>query len=262
MTDITLRRPIIWNSSARTDVGMVREANEDAVLAKPEIGLWAVADGMGGHHIGDVASTKVIGALDALEPNTDLSNYVNIVEDALLDVNANMLEYAQIMFESGTMGSTVVVLLIKERVGVCLWAGDSRLYRFRNQQLTQISHDHSQIEEMIGLGLLSRESAADYPHKNVITRAVGVESQLYVDINLFTTQIGDIFLLCSDGLYNSVSDGDIQQALSLRDTDIMAAQLIDKALQNGASDNVSVVVVQGGAGKVSSSTVSSSLLDE
>jgi len=255
MTDITFRRPILWNSSACTDVGKVREVNEDAILAKPEVGLWAVADGMGGHLVGDVASSRIITALDAVVPHEDLSDYVNAVEDAVLEANEKMLEYAQIMFESGTMGSTLVVLLIKERVGVCLWVGDSRLYRFRNQQLAQISRDHSQVEEMIELGLLSRESAEDYPHKNVITRAVGVENQLYVDINVFTTQIGDTFLLCSDGLYNSVSDEDLQQALSLRDTDIMVSQLVDKALANGAPDNVSVIVVQGGAGKILSTSL-------
>lgn len=255
MTDITFRRPILWNSSARTDVGKVREVNEDAILAKPEIGLWAVADGMGGHLVGDVASSKIISALDAVKPHADLNAYVNAVEDAVLDVNDRMLEYAQVMFESGTMGSTLVVLLVKERVGVCLWIGDSRLYRFRNQQLVQISRDHSQVEEMIELGLLSRESAEDYPHKNVITRAVGVEKQLYVDINVFTTQIGDTFLLCSDGLYNCVSDEDLQQVLSLRDTDVMASQLIDNALANGAPDNVSVIVVQGTAGKVPSTSI-------
>lgn len=249
MADITLRRPIVWNSSALTHVGKVRSVNEDAVLAKPEIGLWAVADGMGGHLVGDVASKKIIEALDSVAARADLSDYVDAVEDAVLDINQNMLEYAQIMFESGTMGSTLVVLLLKDRVGVCLWVGDSRLYRCRSQQLLQLSRDHSQVEEMIEQGLLSREAAVDYPHKNVITRAVGVESQLYVDINLFTAQLGDTFLLCSDGLYNCVSDEEIAEALNLRDTNIITEQLLNKALANGAPDNVSVLVVQGGHGK-------------
>lgn len=250
MADITIRRPIVWSSSALTHVGKVRAVNEDAVLAKPDIGFWAVADGMGGHLVGDVASSKIIEALDVVEPLAELSDYVNAVEDAVLDINQKMLDYAEVMFESGTMGSTLVALLLKERVGVCLWVGDSRLYRFRSQQLQQLSRDHSQVEEMIEQGLLSRESAVDYPHKNVITRAVGVESQLYVDINLFTAQLGDIFLLCSDGLYNCVSDEEIQQTLMLRDPDMIAAQLLDKALANGAPDNVSAIVVQGSLGKL------------
>src|SRR4051812_15681907 len=104
MTDITLRRPIQWSSAALTHVGNVRSVNEDAVLAKPDIGLWAVADGMGGHLVGDVASRKVIEALDAVEPRAQLSDYVNVVEDAVLDINQKMLDYAEVMFESGTMG--------------------------------------------------------------------------------------------------------------------------------------------------------------
>ncbi len=255
MIDITFRRPVLWSSSARTDVGVVRDVNEDAILAKPAIGFWAVADGMGGHLVGDVASSRIIAALDIIVPEEMLDDYVDAVEDTLLDTNEKMLEYARVMFDTGTMGSTVVALIIKERVGACLWVGDSRLYRFRNQQLSQISRDHSQLEEMIELGLLTRESAETYPHKNVITRAVGVEDSLYVDVSIFTAQIGDIFLLCSDGLYNSVSDDEIIDVFAIRDIDLMAEQLIERSIANGAPDNVSVVVVQGSAGKVTSASM-------
>lgn len=255
MIDKTFRRPIVWNSAARTDVGVVREVNEDAILAKPEISLWAVADGMGGHLVGDIASSKIVAALDEVLPQPMLSDYVDAVEDAVLDINEKMLEYAQVMFDAGTMGSTLVALLIKERIGACLWVGDSRLYRFRNQQLIQISRDHSQLEEMLEMGLLTTEAAENYPHKNVITRAVGVEESLYVDVTVFTTQIGDTFLLCSDGLYNSVSKEDLIEALALRDLELMVTQLVNKAIANGAPDNVSAVVVQGRAGKISSTNL-------
>lgn len=252
MRDTTYRRPIIWNSGALTDVGAVRKVNEDSIIAKPEIGLWAVADGMGGHQVGDVASNKIVTALDAVVPHANLSQFVDAVEDCVLDVNERMLEYAQIMFDDGTIGSTLVALLIKGRVGACLWVGDSRLYRFRNQQLVQLSKDHSQMEEMIDMGLITRENAENHPQRNVITRAVGVESPVYVDINIFTTQVGDTFLLCSDGLYNAVTQDDITQALALRDVEQSTAELMKKALANGAKDNVSVIVVQGNLGKVSS----------
>jgi len=250
MTDKTFRRPILWTSAAKTDVGVVRNANEDAIFEKPEIGLWAVADGMGGHLVGDVASGKIVAALDSVEADPVLSRYVNKVEDALLDVNEKMLEYAQVMFDEGTMGSTVVSLIIKDRIGVCLWTGDSRLYRYRNQKLLQLTRDHSQLEDMIEFGLLSREHAASYAQKNVITRAIGVESPLYLDVNIFTTQIGDIFILCSDGLYNSVDEQELIDALASRNVENIVDELIQKALQQGAPDNVSVVVVQGSAGKV------------
>lgn len=250
MTDKTFRRPIAWTSCAKTDVGLVREVNEDAIFEKSDIGLWAVADGMGGHLVGDVASSKIVAALELIDTGSLLSRYVNLVEDTLLDINEKMIEYAQVMYDEGTMGSTVVTLIIKDRIGVCLWAGDSRLYRYRNQKLVQLTRDHSQLEDMIEFGLLAREDAGSYAQKNVITRAVGVESPLFLDINIFSTQIGDIFILCSDGLYNVVSDEELVDTLKSRDVDNMATQLIQKALQQGAPDNVSVVVVQGSAGKV------------
>jgi len=255
MTDTTFRRPIVWKSCARTDVGVVRAVNEDAIFENPEIGLWAVADGMGGHQVGDIASSKIVTALESISEQENLSAYVDAIEDCLIEANDNMLEYAQIMFEEGTMGSTLVALIIKGRIGVCLWVGDSRLYRFRNQQLVQISRDHSQLEEMIELGSISREDTENHPQRNVITRAVGVESPLYVDINVFTTQVGDTFLLCSDGLYTAVSDEDIYQAMMVRDVEQSVDVLINKALENGAPDNVSVIVVQGHHGKVPSADI-------
>lgn len=250
MTDITFRRPISWDSSLLTDVGSVRTVNEDAVLARPEIGLWAVADGMGGHKVGDIASSKIIAALDVIRDCRRLSECLEVIEDCLTDVNQLMLEYAQIMFDGGTMGSTVVAAVIKGRVGACVWVGDSRLYRFRNQKLLQLTRDHSQMEEMIALGLVSREESENHPNRNVITRAVGVEPQLYLDVTLFTTQVGDTFLLCSDGLYNTLSEDELIQGLSLRDVDQCAQYLMGRALEKGARDNVSVIVVKGNPGKI------------
>ena len=251
MTDTTYRRPITWVSGVRTDVGTVRAVNEDAVLAKPDIGLWAVADGMGGHKVGDIASSKIVDALAAVNDCTSLSDCVDVIEDCLIDVNQLMLEYAQIMFDGSTMGSTVVVMVIKGRVGACLRVGDSRLYRFRNQQLVQLTRDHSQLEEMIELGLITREASENHPNRNVITRAVGVEAQLSVDMTLFTTQVGDSFLLCSDGLYNAVAHEEIVQSMTVRDVQQSTDQLVEKALGYGAKDNVSVIVVKGNPGRVS-----------
>lgn len=250
MTDTTYRRPISWVSSVRTDVGCVRTVNEDAVLAKPEIGLWAVADGMGGHKVGDIASSKIVDALAALSTSSRLSDSVDVIEDCLHEVNQLMLEYAQIMFDGSTMGSTVVAMVIRGRIGACLWVGDSRLYRLRNHQLVQLTRDHSQLEEMIELGLITREASDAHPNRNVITRAVGVEAPLYVDMTLFTTQIGDSFLLCSDGLYNAVSPEEIIESMKQRDVQQCTDELMEKALQQGARDNVSVIVIKGNPGKM------------
>lgn len=250
MSDSTFRRPIAWYSCAQTDVGLVRETNEDSVMAKPEAGIWAVADGMGGHHFGDVASSMITAALDNIQACEALSDYVDVLEDCLIRVNEHLLQQARTKLETGTMGSTLVALVIKDRVGACLWVGDSRLYRYRNGELVQLSRDHSQLEDMIEMGMLSREEAENHPDRNVITRAIGVETPVYVDVSLFTTQVGDIFLLCSDGLHGAVSKDEIVKSLEHRDVEKSTAELIEKSLANGAPDNVSAIVVQGCPGKV------------
>ncbi len=249
VNDITFRRPIDWRSGACTDVGAVRAVNEDALISREEIGLWAVADGMGGHEVGDVASRMIVEALERLENSERLSDFVDAVEETLLDVNRGILDYADLMFDKATMGSTLVALVIRGRVGVCLWAGDSRLYRLRNHQLTQLSRDHSHVQELIEMGALEPEEAARHPNANIITRAIGVEEDGFVDVNVFNAQIGDTFLLCSDGLHNTVAEADLVRILGGRDTQQMAEELVQASLANGAPDNVSVVVVRGEPGK-------------
>lgn len=249
LNDRTFRRPIDWRSGACTDVGAVRAVNEDALMAREEIGLWAVADGMGGHEVGDVASRMIVEALERLETSERLSDFVEAVEGTLLDVNRSILDYADLMLDKATMGSTLVALVIRGRVGVCLWAGDSRLYRLRNHQLTQLSRDHSHVQELIEMGALEPGEAARHPNANIITRAIGVEEDGFVDVNVFNAQIGDTFLLCSDGLHNTVPETDLVRILGGRDTQQMAEELVQASLANGAPDNVSVVVVRGEPGK-------------
>jgi len=251
MTDTTFRRPISWNSYALSDVGCVRQVNEDSIVNIPEKYLWAVADGMGGHQVGDVASRKIAELLQSVQPCENLSDYIDAVENALLEANQQLIEFAHLMFENQTMGSTAICLVIKQHVGVCLWVGDSRLYRYRNRQLQQLTRDHSQVEEMLQMGLITEEEAERHPHKNVITRAVGVEPQLFVDINVFSTQIGDTFLLCSDGLYNSVSRNNVEYMLSHRNAEACVLDLMKTSLDNGAEDNVSLIVIKGEPGKLS-----------
>ena len=245
MSDQTFRRPIKWESYALTDVGCVRKVNEDAILEAPEKNMWVVADGMGGHHVGDVASKKIIEGLQQLSIQDSLGDCVEVVEDAILQVNQQLLDYAKEAFGSQTMGSTVVCLVIVKHIGVCLWAGDSRLYRYRNQQLQQLSRDHSQVAEMVNMGLISEEEAEIHPHRNVITRAVGVEEELFLELNIFGVQVGDTYLLCSDGLYNAVCNQDIESALSDNNVEEVSIKLLKQAIENDAQDNVSVIVVKG-----------------
>ena len=244
MSDITIRRPIKWNTSADTNVGMVREVNEDSIMAKPEVGLWAVADGMGGYEAGDVASNMIVSSMSEIENHENLHLFVDDIEDKIIDANHKILEYSNIMHDGRILGSTIVSLLIKGQVGICLWAGDSRLYLLRNNQLQQVSRDHSHVQELIDQGSISEEEALNHPDSNVITRAIGTSEELYVDIKAFNVQVGDTFLLCSDGLYNAVDEIEIEGHMKSHDTDDAVKQLIVKALENGAPDNVSIVIVK------------------
>lgn len=248
MSDMTIRRPIRWESAFDTNVGVVREINEDSVLVSPAVSLWVVADGMGGYEAGNVASNMIVTMLEQIPAQVSLSKFVDMVEDSLLEANVRILEYADIMLDGRTLGSTVVTLLIKGRVGICLWAGDSRLYRLRNGELTQVSRDHSQVEELIEQGFIRREDAAEHPESNVITRAIGVTQELCIDIVAFDVQVGDTFLLCSDGLYNMVSFDEISEVMKKNAVAQAVDKLIQMTLDNGATDNVSVILVKGEQG--------------
>ena len=250
MSDTTVRRPIKWSSYAESNVGTVRNINEDSILAKPEANLWAIADGMGGYEAGDVASSLIVKTLDELGNKESLSDIVNAVEDTLIDVNHRIQEYADIMLDGRMLGSTVVSLIIRGRIGACVWAGDSRLYRFRNHQLQQLSRDHSHVEELMTQGHITAEEAANHPDSNVITRAVGAHEDIYLDLNVFNLQVGDTLLLCSDGLYNAVKQPDILQFMSLATPALIVQSLLARALENGANDNVSIIVVKGEPGSM------------
>ena len=245
MSDTTIRRPIRWKSVQDTNVGMVREVNEDSIISIPDVQLWAVADGMGGYEAGNVASNMIVKSLAEITNKSSLNEFIDSVEDSLIDVNHRILEYADIMLDGRTLGSTIVSLAIKGHVGICLWAGDSRLYRFRNNNFLQLSRDHSQVEELVQQGFITPEEAEVHPDSNVITRAIGASPEVYIDINVFSVQLGDTFLLCSDGLYNMVSKDDISNTLSTLPLQEAIDSLIKQALDNGANDNVSVILVKG-----------------
>lgn len=229
---------------------MVREANEDAILSREKIGLWAVADGLGGHAVGDVASRMVVESLAETQRKPHLNDMVVGVEDSLINANSNIFEYADIMLENATMGTTVVSLIIQGLVGVCLWVGDSRLYRYRRNELMQMSRDHSQVEEWVQQGIIKPEESENHPQGNIITRAIGVGENVDIDVSVFSTRIGDTFLLCSDGLYNAVSKNDIGECLRLTDVQDCVDKLMMLALENGAPDNVSIIVIKGELGRV------------
>jgi protein phosphatase len=232
-----------WSSAARTDVGLVRTRNEDSLLDRPARRMWAVADGMGGHSFGDVASKMTVDALDALPPAPTLRAAVDGARVALLGVNQALL--AEAMARSvDVIGSTVVVLLAHGRTAKCVWAGDSRIYLCRGGGLHQLTRDHNQFEELQVRNHMSAAEALTYPGASMITRALGAADALELDDVELQVSDGDLFLLCSDGLSNAVSPEDIYSALAGGDCRQAADRLIEMALANGGSDNISVVVVR------------------
>jgi len=232
-----------WTSCALSDKGKVRKHNEDSMLARPEIGLWVVADGMGGHSAGDVASQMIVTSLKEMQMSVNLKDCVNDIEDRLLAVNKQLVQKAQQTDNKTTIGSTVVIMLAYRKYCIYMWAGDSRLYRVRDRQLRQMSTDHSQVELYVEKGLISREEALSHPHGNMITRAVGASEELFLDMDIQELAKKDRYLLCSDGLTKHISDLEIQNILNEGTPEKSCRTLIDLTLERGAVDNVTVIVV-------------------
>nr|WP_218883798.1 protein phosphatase 2C domain-containing protein [Burkholderia guangdongensis] len=232
-----------WTSASRTDVGLVRAINEDDCVALPERGLWAVADGMGGHSAGDLASRTIVLALEQMPVPSALSGMLDAALDALQSANAQLRESAA---RRGVrlIGSTVVALFACGRQCGWLWAGDSRIYLYRDARLTQLTLDHSHVAQLQAQGFLSAEEASHHPAQHLITRAVGAAERLRLDEGRIDALDGDMFLLCSDGLSNEMDAADIAAALASADCRLAADTLVDLALQRGGRDNITAVVVR------------------
>ena len=233
-----------WFSAADTHRGNHRPHNEDAVFCASDRRLWAVADGMGGHQAGEYASEAIAQGLTDLELPDNLADCVDVIEDCLLEVNDHLRHHARANCDGNTVGSTVVTLVAREEAAVALWAGDSRLYRLRGRQLTQITRDHNPVSDLLDSGGVTEEEAmaAD---TNIITRAVGGQRDLHLDVAVFDVHEGDTLLLCSDGLYRELSNHDLMDALQ-QDVDEAVNSLMAACLGSDARDNVSVVVARAG----------------
>ena len=228
-----------------SDTGKVRKVNQDASLDLPELGLWVVADGMGGHQAGEVASRTIIEHCQQTSEPGDLNSFIADVQNRLLQVNRNLRKIASEQYNNATIGSTVVALLAYGKQCAYLWVGDSRIYRLRETKLEQITRDHSMVEQYIEQGVMSVEEAQHSNIANALTRAVGGEDEMEIDLKVDEIQADDIFLLCSDGLYREVSEAEMTQLMSRGDDCFtMTKNLLDSALNNGARDNVSVSVIQ------------------
>jgi serine/threonine protein phosphatase Stp1 len=224
-----------------TDPGRVRAANEDAFVAAPEFGLWAVADGMGGHVNGQWASRTVAQSLGNIAFADDFDADSLRVADAIHAANATI--FAEASAAGKQMGSTAAALYMHDRRFAVLWAGDSRVYLLRDGALHRLTRDHTQVQEMVDRGYLTEEDAKNHPMSHVISRAVGVQAQLEVDAVADEIKSGDVFLLCSDGLYGVVPDHEIAAQLSANSPQAACQRLVEVCLERGAPDNVTIIAI-------------------
>jgi serine/threonine protein phosphatase PrpC len=248
-------------SSARTDVGRKRKHNQDAFLADDALGLYIVADGMGGHAAGEVASAQAIKSIrEALlaagpllesfagTPTLETRERVaELMESAVLKACADIHAIGGADPGKRGMGTTVVAMLVTGHSAVVGHVGDSRVYLFRAGRVHQLTEDHTLIQEQLKRGLISREQAGEADNRNVITRAVGVQREVAVDTLVTDVLPGDLFLLCSDGLHGYLSEEELP-ALLAQDRPTLAGALVDLALERGGKDNVTVVCLSVEAG--------------
>lgn len=229
---------------SQTHVGLRRKVNEDSMLVRTDRGLWAVADGMGGHDSGDVASAKVTEALLHLPIVYGLDALVESAAAAIIRVNHELIALAASAESQRTIGSTVVGLAIAGQQFRCFWAGDSRAYRIRDGQIARLTRDHSLVQDLVDAGMLSAQEAEGHPNANVITRAVGVAEELKLDMSSGDVRSGDQFLLASDGLTRLVDDAELATELTSRRPAEAAKALIETVLSRGAPDNITMIIAK------------------
>jgi len=229
---------------AVTHPGTVRDHNEDAYVNRPDLGLWAVADGAGGHDAGEVASGLIATALDSIPPELSAEETLTQVRMRMAATHAALRERAARQGH-GVIASTVVVLIARHGHFACLWAGDSRAYLLRDGALARVTRDHSLVQELVDCGEITDAEAENHPRANVITRAVGSEADM-VELDKVTDRLadGDRFLLCSDGLSKELSDAEMLEILRADGPELAAERLVQAALARKARDNVTVVVLE------------------
>ena len=229
-------------ASAATHPGSVRAQNQDACLCRPELGLFAVADGVGGHGNGDIASRAVTEALAAMADAVSPAARLEALRAALKQAHVALLELAAAQIADGPIATTVVVLLLHADHFACLWVGDSRAYLLRDGVLCPLTSDHSVVQDLVDAGELTESEAGTDPRRHIITRAIGAgEGELRVDKAIGQVLAGDRFLLCSDGLHKTIEADRIVHILGA--TDDPARHLIDVALSCHVRDNVTAVVI-------------------
>ena len=238
-------------SAGISDVGRVRATNQDSIYLNKKENVFLVADGMGGHSGGEIASTMAIKYISEFYKKYQIENPL-AVKKAISDANIKIKKFADGDKNLHGMGTTVISLSFHEDMALIGCVGDSRAYLINKGQLFQLTKDHSMVQEKINLGIYTRKEAQEDPHKNVLSRTVGYDENLDVDAFRYKCKRGDVFLLCSDGLHGKVSDEDILHIInSTIDLDNMSEvkirnavqTLVSQAYENGVQDNISVTLV-------------------
>ncbi len=232
-----------FDSGAATDTGRIRSENEDSYVVLPEIGVWAVADGMGGHDAGSFASATVVEFLGKIAASASVNALVARCKDRLSAANQRIL---RVSGERGgiVIGATVAALLACEGYYACVWSGDSRVYLLRRGKIVQISRDHTEVAELVAEGVLSVEEAETWPRRNVVTRAVGVYQELDLETTQGVLEKDDTFVICSDGLTAHVTDKEILEVAHANAPQSACDLLVALTLERGAIDNVTVVIAR------------------
>ena len=227
--------------SGKTHVGLRRTVNEDSIVMLPDQQIWVVSDGMGGHEAGDMASALVVDAITMLPEGLDPAAKMHAVRNALQDAHRTIrLEGER---RGTTIGATVVAFVLADGHWLALWAGDSRLYRLRDDKIEMLTTDHSVVAELVITGQMDWDEAELHPQSNQITRAVGVGDDLELEKVHGELLTGDRYLLCSDGLSKYATFEQLRRALSGAPIETLAEKLIQMALKGGGADNISVIIV-------------------
>jgi len=245
--------------ASHTDPGMVRSHNEDSIASIAEKGLVVLADGMGGYNAGEVASgmatTVITTELQQLledhpphkvDPQSGQKAAMKMLREQIAKANASIYQASQSQPQYAGMGTTLVVALFYDNKMMVAHIGDSRLYRMRGDEFGQVTKDHSLLQEQIDAGVLTKEQAKYSSNKNLVTRALGIDPAVEAEIREYDTLPGDIYLLCSDGLSDMVSDEDIGMALQAlgANLNLAAQQLVQMANDNGGRDNISAILIK------------------
>lgn len=229
-----------FETATTTHPGRVRKINEDSIYASAKRGIWLVADGMGGHRDGNIASAMIADAAASLPEG---NNIIPVFFESMMNVNRNLLARSNGASEE-IVGSTLNALIVVGSHYTCLWAGDSRCYLIRGGKLTQISQDHTEVQELVNRGVITKEEARTWPRRNVITRALGAHQDLDIDVAEGEIRVGDCFVVCSDGLTGHVTDAEILANTSWSTAQIACDRLLEMALERGGKDNISIIVVR------------------